>query len=106
GKRLREQRAHLDLDLLLVVDELVERFRGPRRGFGEVLVLRVVAEPAEALEDLAVAVDEELECLGIELHGLSLYVRRIAAVEAAMPSAVASGMDTRRIAWEPPSSPR
>src|ERR1043166_7947647 len=97
-ERLAEQRAHLELDLLLVVDELVEPLRGARGGLGEVLVLGVVTEVRDAFEDLVVALGEEGECLGIELHGVSSYVRRIAAVEAAMPSAVASAIATRRMA--------
>src|SRR5262249_17709342 len=93
GERLGEQRGDLALYLVLVVDELVEAFRRARRGFPEVLVGDVVAELAEPLEDLVVALLEEGERFGIELHRESLSKSRMAPVADEMPSvdAAASG---------------
>ena len=51
--------------------------------------LDVEAEPADAFEDLVVALGEEGERFGIELHGVSWYFVRIAVVAAATPSALA-----------------
>src|SRR5262249_31739154 len=97
-KRLAEQGVYLELDLLLIVDELVEAFCGTPRRVDEVFVLRVVAEEVDAFEDLLVALGEESECLGVELHGVSSYVCKIAAVAAAMPSVRALAIPTRTIA--------
>jgi hypothetical protein len=60
-ERLPEERGDFDLDLPLVVDELVEALRGARGGLDEVLVERVVAELADAFDDLLVALLEEGE---------------------------------------------
>src|SRR6185295_12509782 len=97
-ERLREQRTDLARRPLLIVYQLVEALRSARRGLGEVVVLRVVAEATDAFEDLCVALREKGECFGIEFHGLSSCLSRIAPVATASPGVRASMMMTLVIA--------
>ena len=72
-------------------------FRRPRGRVREVLVRDVEPELLDAFEDLVVALLEEGEGLGVEIHGVSWYFVRMAAVAAAIPSLAAASTRTRRI---------
>lgn len=88
-------------DLLLIVDELVEPFGRSRRGLAEIVVGDVVSKSRETLKDFVVALGEEGKRLGIELHGVSLYVVKIAVVAAATPSWLMAWNATRATASYP-----
>jgi hypothetical protein len=68
GEGLGQERLDLGGDRRVAVDQLVEALGGAGRGPGEVLVVDVVAEDAEAFDDLVEALVEQRQRLGVELH--------------------------------------